>query len=217
VYAPFFQIKNNTFESAFADSAYIAVYSYPDMKLEKVMKDGRTGTVGAYATNNAMSITENGDIYTYSPTAIASGIAPTAKPSGILRIKNGTTEFDPGYFFNIEEVSGGYKIASMLYVGNGKALAQIYSFKNHVAADKWTTRDCRMAVLDLNAKTISYIDDVPLHIGGFQYKSIIEGGNVYAQIKNANGVYIYRIDIAALKAYKGAQIQGKAVMGFFKM
>ena len=217
VYAPFFQIKNSSFESDYADSAYVAIYSYPDFRLEKVIKDSRTGTVGAYATNDALSITENGDIYTYSPTAIASGIAPTSKPSGILRIKSGTSEFDKDYFFNIEDVTGGYKIACMRYAGNGKALAQIYSFKDHVAADKWTARDTRLAVLDLNAKTVTYVDGVPLHTGGIKYKSIIDNGIAYLQVKNADGVYIYKVDIATAKGTKGAQIQGKAVMGFFKM
>ncbi|MBO9640374.1 MAG: DUF4374 domain-containing protein [Siphonobacter aquaeclarae] len=217
LWAPFFQIKNSSFETAYADTAYVAVYSYPGLKLEKVLKDARTGAIGVYAGNDALSLTENGDMYTYSPTAIASGSAPTTKPSAVMRIKNGTTEFDKDYFFNIEEVTGGYKIASMKYVGNGKALAQIYSFKDHTAADKWTTRDVRLAVLDLNAKTVAYVTDVPLHTGGMKYSSIVENGNVYIQIKNNDGVFIYKIDIAAAKGTKGAQVQGKSVMGFFKM
>ena len=217
IYLPFFQIKNNLFESAYADSAYVAVYSYPDFKLQKVFRDARTGPIGAYATNDALSVTENGDMYSYSPTAISSGSVPTTKPSGILRIKNGATEFDPSYFFNIEEATGGYKIACMKYVANGKALAQIYSFKEHTAADKWTTRDTRLAVLDLNAKTVTYVEGAPLHTGGMKYKSITEGNIVYLQVKNSDGVFIYKVDIATAKATKGAQVQGKAVMGFFKM
>lgn len=218
VYAPFFQIKNSSFETEYADSAYVAIFSYPEMTLDKVIKDPRTGTLGAYATNDALQPTENGDLYGYSPAgAIASGMAPTTKPSGIVRIKSGTTEFDLNYFFDIEAITGGYKIASMKYAGNGKALAQIYSFKDHVAADKWTTRDTRLAILDLNEKTVTYVSDVPLHTGGMKYNSIIDGSVAYIQIKNNDGVYIYKVDIATAKGTKGAQVQGKSVMGFFKM
>lgn len=218
MFVPYFHIKNSSFETAFPDSAYVAVFSWPGMTLDKVIKDERTGPIGAYATNDALQLTENNDMYSYSPNAIAAGSVPTAKPSGILRIKSGTTVFDPGYFFNIEAVSGGYKIACMKYAGNGKALAQIYSFKDHVPADKWSNRDCRLAVLDLNAKTITYVTDVPLHTGGnMRYTTIVENGFVYMQVKNNEGIYLYKIDIANAKGFKGAQVQGKSVMALFNL
>ncbi|MES2627569.1 MAG: DUF4374 domain-containing protein [Bacteroidota bacterium] len=220
IFIPFFQIKNNLFESAYTDTAYIAVYSYPDFKLEKVMKDARTGTLAVYASNDAMSVTENGDIYAYSSTALSSGVQPSTKPSGILRIKKGTTEFDQNYFMNIEEITGGYKLNSIKYVGNGKALAQIYSFKTHEKTDLWTGRDCKLAVIDFVAKSVTYVSGVPLHTGsggGLKYKSLVEGDNVYAQISNAEGIYIYRININSATGTKGAHVQGKAVMGMYKM
>lgn len=217
LFAPFFQIKNSSFDTEYADSAYIAVFSYPELKLEKVIKDSRTGTAGAYASNDALLKADNGDMYTYSPTAISSGIAPTAKPSGILRIKNGTTDFDKDYFFNIEAATGGYKIAHMKYVGGNKAIAQIYSFKDHVAGDKWSERDVRLAVIDLIAQTVTYVSDVPLHTGGLHYTSVVENGSVYLKISNAGGIFIYKVDIATAKGVKGAQVKGKAVMGMFKM
>ncbi len=217
LYAPFFQIKNSSFETAYADSAYIAVFNYADMKLEKVIKDSRTGTVGAYATNDGIFQVENGDLYTFSPCAIASGVAPTNKPSAILRIKDGASEFDKDYFFNIEEVTGGYKIAAIQYIGNGKALADIYSFKDHVAADKWTGRDTKSAIIDLNAKTVNYVSGVPLHFTGLHYRNIIEGSIAHVQIKNNDGIFIYQIDLNSATATKGAQVLGKYVMGLFKM
>lgn len=218
LFAPFFTIKNSSFETSFTDSAYITVYSYPGLEFQKVIKDPRTGTIGIYAGNDGIFEVENGDMYTYSTTAQASGIAPSAKPSGILRIKNGTTEFDPSYFFNIEEVTGGYKLAQIKYIGNSKALAQIYSFKDHVPADKWTTRDVRLAIVDLAAKTVNYVSDVPLHTGGMHNKFILEGNTAYLPINvPTQGIYIYKIDLANAKGTKGAQVQGKAVMGMFKL
>ncbi|MGE7773969.1 DUF4374 domain-containing protein [Chitinophaga sp. NPDC101104] len=219
VFAPFFQIKNSGFDTQYADSAYLAIFSYPDLKLEKVIKDERTGTLGRYASNDVLSITESGDVYTYSAAgAIAAGSVPSAKPSGILRIKNGTTDFDKDYFFNIETATGGYKLCGMKYIGGGKALAQIFSFKDHVAGDKWTNRDCRLAIIDLTAKTITNVTDVPLHTGGgLQYGCVIDKGLAYLHVQNADGIYIYKVDLATAKGTKGAKVQGKAVMGLFKM
>lgn len=220
VFAPYFQIKNSGFDTQYADSAYLAIYSYPELKLEKIIKDDRTGTLGRYASNDVLSITENGDVYAYSAAgAIAAGNVPSTKPSGILRIKNGATDFDKDYFFNIETVSGGYKICGMKYIGGGKALAQIFSFKDHVAADKWSNRDCRLVIIDFNAKSITNVDGVPLHTGGsLQYGAVIDKGVAYLQVQNtADGIHIYKVDIATAKGTKGAKVQGKAVMGLFKL
>ncbi len=167
-----------------------------------------------------LAITEGGDAYAYSAAgAIAAGNVPSAKPSGILRIKAGTTEFDKDYFFNIETATGGYKLCGMKYIGGGKALAQIFSFKDHVAADKWTNRDCKLAIIDFNTKAITYVDGVPLHTGGsLQYGCVIDKTTAYLQVQNtADGIHIYKVDLAAAKGTKGAKVQGKAVMGLFKM
>lgn len=217
LWVPYFQISNSAFDSKYRDSAYIAIYSYPGLVLEKIIKDPRTGTIGIYAGNDGIFKVENGDLYTYSTTALASGVLPSTKPSALLRIKSGTTEFDKDYIFNMEEVTGGYKVAQVKYLGNNKALAQIYSFKEHVAADKWTTRDVRLAVIDLVQKSVTYVNNVPLHTGGLHNKMIQEGNDVYVQINNTEGIYIYKIDIANATGTKGAQVKGKTVMGLFKL
>ncbi|WP_298717411.1 DUF4374 domain-containing protein [Chitinophaga sp.] len=219
VFAPFFQIRNSSFDTEYADSAYLAIYSYPELKLEKVIKDDRTGTLGRYASNDVLAITESGDVYTYSAAgAIAAGNVPSSKPSGILRIKNGTTDFDKDYFFNIETATGGYKLCAMKYIGGGKALAQIFSFKDHVAGDKWTNRDCRLAIIDFSTKTITDVAGVPLHTGGsLQYGCVVDKTVAYLQVQNGEGIHMYKVDLATAKGTKGAKVQGKAVMGLFKM
>lgn len=219
VFAPFFQIRNSSFDTEYADSAYLAIYSYPELKLEKVIKDERTGTLGRYASNDVLAITESGDVYTYSAAgAIAAGNVPSAKPSGILRIKNGTSDFDKDYFFNIETATGGYKLCAMKYIGGGKALAQIFSFKDHVAGDKWTNRDCRLAIIDFSTKAITDVAGVPLHTGGsLQYGCVIDKTEAYLQVQNGEGIHMYKVDLATAKGTKGAKVQGKAVMGLFKM
>ena len=51
VFAPYMSIKGccgDSFGTAYPDSSWIAVYSYPKMELEKVIKDNRTSYIGAY-------------------------------------------------------------------------------------------------------------------------------------------------------------------------
>ena len=219
LYASFFQIANSSFASNHTDSAYVAIYSYPGFELQKVIRDNRTGPIGIYYGSSGIFNTENGDLYTVSTTAMASGYSRATRPSGILRIKNGTTEFDANYFFNIEEATGGYKIAFAEYVGNGKILAQIYIFKDHTEADKWTNRDVRLAVVDLNTKSVKYIENVPLHTGGsYKIHNIRDNGSIYVKINSpAEGIYIYKVDIANTTATKGAKVEGAEVVGMYKL
>jgi hypothetical protein len=42
----------------------------------------------------------------------------STKPSAILRIKAGTTEFDKSYYLNFESLSGGLNITNWHYLGN---------------------------------------------------------------------------------------------------
>src|SRR5690606_265865 len=65
VYAPFFCIKDNSFTTEYPNKAWVAVFSYPDMKLEKVFTDERTSYIGQYFINGLGKV-ENGDIYAFS-------------------------------------------------------------------------------------------------------------------------------------------------------
>lgn len=51
LFAPYFSIKaccNDTFGTSYPDSAYIAVFDYPSMELNTVIKDNRTSFIGRY-------------------------------------------------------------------------------------------------------------------------------------------------------------------------
>src|SRR5690606_33650823 len=97
VFAPYMSIKgccDDTFGTQFADSSWIAVFSYPEMELEKVIKDDRTSYIGRYFTSG-LAVDETGDTYAFSAVAATNSAEFTRKnPSAILRINNGTTEFD---------------------------------------------------------------------------------------------------------------------------
>jgi len=124
VFAPYWNIESGrTFRTDFPDSTMIAVYSYPDMKLEKVIRDARTGSIGAYF-RSGIEVDEQGDVYVIG-TKLGpdkSGQFSTKTPVAIMKVKKGTTEYDKSYFFNITEASGGKYIFKKLYLGKGNFL-----------------------------------------------------------------------------------------------
>lgn len=124
VFASYWNIENaRTFRTDFTDSTMIAVYSYPDMKFEKVIRDARTGSIGAYF-RSGLEVDELGDVY-----ALGTKLGPdktgkysTKTPVAFTKIKKGTTEYDKSYFFNITEASGGKYVFQKLYLGKGNFL-----------------------------------------------------------------------------------------------
>ena len=220
LYVPFFQIAASDFSSTQTDSAYVAIYSYPDLEYQGVITDERTGPIGAYAAQGHIWMTESGDIYGASPNSIAAGAAQETRPSGILRIKDGEDVFDEDYFFNVEEAAG-YKLCNTKYLGDNKVLASIFTY-NASLEDKWTRRDVKLAVLDLEAQTVNYIEDVPVHYGGptagFENHLVQDGSTVYIKITSAEGIFIYEVDTENYTATKGAEIKdAAAVYGFFNL
>ncbi len=62
-------------ETPSTDTAYISVFSYPGLAYQSTIKDVRTGPIGYYGGSPGMIQTENGDIYTLSPSAFAAGFS----------------------------------------------------------------------------------------------------------------------------------------------
>lgn len=85
------------FVKKYNDTAYVAVIDLATAKLEKLIKDTRTGSV--FLAYNSFSIDKNGDIY-------VAGLGYTNRPSGVLRIKKGQTDFDASYFFDLDAATG---------------------------------------------------------------------------------------------------------------
>src|SRR5690606_36998949 len=90
VFAPYMSIKgccNDTFGTNYPDSAWIAVFSYPSMELEKVIKDDRASYIGRYFTNGLI-VDEKGDVYAFSPAVATNNSSPTSTtPSAISKSK----------------------------------------------------------------------------------------------------------------------------------
>ncbi len=223
LYIPF-QILDSegNFSTPRADSAYIAVYSYPNVGAtpEKIIKDARTSNIGVNGATTGLIETESGDLYSFSCGAEMAGFYPkSTKPSGILRIKSGETDFDNSYFFDIEAATSGGKLFWFDYVGGNKAIARILTDDT---AGPWAAygRDVfnqKLVIIDLEAKTITDVANVPLHAKRYSSPVLVEDGKVYVSIETADDAFVYQVDIDAATAVKGAEIKGKTIKGFYKL
>ncbi|QNR25286.1 DUF4374 domain-containing protein [Croceimicrobium hydrocarbonivorans] len=223
IFIPFHKLDaKGYFSTPSADSAFIAVYSYPDMgsEPEKIIADPRTSNIGVNGATTGLIETESGDLYSFSCGAEMAGFAPaSSKPSGILRIKANETEFDANYFFDIEAASNGGKLFWFDYLGNGKAIGRILTHDNGGAWGAFGRAEFnqKLVIIDLEAQTLTDVANVPLHAKRYSSPVYVEGNTAYVSIETASEAYVYAVDIANASATRGAKIEGKAIKGFYKL
>ncbi len=218
VYAPYFSIVDRNFGTKYPDSAWIAVFNYADMKLEKVIKDDRTSFIGRYATDG-LAVLENGDVYGFSAAVATNGEAITSKkPSAITRIKAGTTEFDKSYLFDFEAASGGMNITNWKYIGNNtfivhattKAEKGAYTAGSHIGI---------VNVVDKTFKAVSGLPEVSaIKAMSTNNYSPKDGKTGFIGVNLTDGTaYVYKIDAATQTATKGLQVDGGAITSIQKL
>jgi hypothetical protein len=224
LFIPFHKLDvQGNFSTPEPDGALIAVYSYPNVGAtpEKIISDTRTCHIGVNGATEGLITADNGDLYSFSCGAIMAGFSTvSSKPSGILRIKAGTTDFDPNYFFDIEAATNGGKLFWFDYVGEHKAIARILTSDNLAAPWGAYGRDFfnqKLVIIDLENKTITDVANVPLHAKRYTSPVLVEDGKVYVSIETVSDAYVYQVDIASAVGVKGAKIQGKTIKGFYKL
>lgn len=219
VYVTYIQMNPTTYATDFVDTTYVAVYRYPEMTLETVMKDTRTGPAGSWAAFNGLIQTETGDLYTMSNTSMANGFSKGGKNAAFQRIQAGATTFDPTYFYDFEAQTGGLKPAHIKYIGNGLLFAEVSTLQPQTAAHRWSDAKLKCSIIDLYNQTSRDIAEIPLHNGGGgrRFTALVEGGVVYYPVSTEQGTYVYRIDPLTATAEKGAKVSATFVGGFFKL
>jgi len=192
------------------DKTYVAVYSYPDFKLEKVIEDERTGPAGAFGTRSGVFATESGDVYTISHSGY--GYSQRTKEPAILKIAAGTTVFDNNYLFKTADVANGGRVVHAIYVGNNKLFATV---STGTQATQWADENLKFAIVDLAAKTITAVKDSPTFSGngGRSFAAFHSNGKAYAAATVNNVLNIYEVDLSNATIRKGAQVNATFVGG----
>ncbi len=220
LYVSFYPLHGTSWKTPLTDTAYVSVYSYPELNYIKTFKDHRTSNIGYYGGQPCIVTAENGDHYTISSSSFMAGFTQVTKPSGILKINAGQDTFDSDYFFNVEDTYG-YKILTGTYAGNGKMIARVIDASSDTDISvQWAAFGnfavFKLAVIDLEAKTLTEISDIPVHHGQYQTPFYKENGKVYMSIRSVAGTYVYQIDAETATAKKGAMIDGIELQGIFR-
>ncbi|ACF13465.1 conserved hypothetical lipoprotein [Chloroherpeton thalassium ATCC 35110] len=151
------------------DSAYVAIINITTNEVEKVITDVRATAIGPYLHSTAF-MDEDENIYFYS-----SGVwgYQDGAEDGFLRIKAGETEWDPDYYFSIEDTylpdvtdnQGSYAVC-LQYGGDDIVYTsiQIPAYQTGTDPDYVNDRDFQPFKLDLSQKTAEKID-LPLTAG----------------------------------------------------
>lgn len=205
------------FSTPSTDTAFVAVYSYPELAFEKYIKDTRLGPLGIYGNANGLIETESGDLYGFSAASYASGFTTQDKNSGIIRIKAGETEFDQDYLFDFESATGN-KLAFFEYIGNGKAIGRMIVEDT----DLWGVFNvvnpiCKLVIIDLEGKTATEVANVPLHGGQYDTPVLVEDGKVYMNITTPTDAHIYEIDPTTATGTKGAEVKAVEAKAIFRV
>ncbi|MFR9166784.1 MAG: hypothetical protein ACLVKO_11405 [Dysgonomonas sp.] len=216
-----FYLSNETVKPSvtrYIDKIYVAVYSYPELELIKMMEDDRAPIAGSWNAYNGIFKTETGDLYTFSNTSIANGFSQNSdKKATFLRIPKGTTDFD-SYSFDVETAAGGFKPIHMQYVGNGKFFSQVTTMKSGEMT-RWRDINLKCAIIDVNKKTVTYIPQIPVHDGdgGQRMSGIQEGNYFYYPMATDGAIYFYKVDVNNATAERGAKVESNFVSGSFKL
>ena len=220
VFAPYMSIKgccNDGFGTAYPDSSWIAVYSYPEMKLEQVIKDDRTSYIGRYFVDG-MALDEKGDLYAFSSSVASNkNVITTTKPSAIVRINNGTTAYDQSYYLNVEAISEGKNITDWLYVGQGNFVVLMTT-----KAQKGTyTTGTHFGIVNVYSKTFKSIVGVPNatdinKVSATNYSNQKGVGYFGITLKNGDS-YVYKIDAVAATAMQGLKVEGGSIAAITRL
>jgi len=221
LYVSFYTLNGESWETPNTDTAYVSIYSYPELEFIKTIKDARTGPIGYYGAQPCIITDEKGDHYTLSSGAYSAGFTQVTKESAILRISAGAEEFDANYYFNVEE--SGYRITSAIYVANGIAVANVISKEIDKTAgqqSQWglfseSTPLLNTAIINLYDQSITIVNDVPLHGGQYQTPFLLENGMVYISVNNGTDTHVYQVDANNASARKGAKLIGNQFQGLY--
>lgn len=218
IYVTYFHMSLTDWSTQYTDTTYVAVYDYPEMKLNKIMKDTRTGPAGSWYAHNGIFKDELGDMYLMSNSSFTNGYSQSTKNAAFVRIPAGSTEFDD-YFFDFEGGTGGLKPAHIKYLGNGLVFAEVCTLAPQTINDRWSDKSLKCCIIDIYNKTVKDIEGIPLHsgMGGRRFPVLQDGGYIYLPVTTDHGNYIFRVDPRNATAEWGAKVSASFVGGLFKL
>jgi hypothetical protein len=204
IYIPFVETDGDW--AHLHNKAFVALFDATTMAFVKKIETPFTACL-ASGFNPSYAVSEAGDLYIASSNTNAYG-GNEELPSGVVRIKAGTTDFDTDYFFDVTDITGSHSLG-MLYLGNNKAVVQVLNAEALNAEEDYYVE---YHLADLATKTMQKLD-IPTSRGGYyglrRSMDVLGNGNAVILSNHAegNGLFIYNPTTNAVTpgtVYEGA-------------
>lgn len=198
------------------DKVFIAVIDRTTDTFVKLISDDRSsqmwnGGTDASFTANSLIKDASGDIYVM-------GYANKGKPSGVLRIKNNETTFDPTYFFNLTTTTGGPCIG-LFHFGHNQTFTVSYTVASSYPFDSGSPAG-QYHKIDLVNKTASgnISSTLPLLKGNKAFMTKWDDDKIYLNVTGTasqNSIYSYQLNNGTVK--KEFDLSSGSCNGFTKL
>lgn len=202
----------------YPDECWVAIFDDESLKGKKLIKTEKISyACGRQKSQYYQTIWEadNGDIYVFSPSyakTMADVRQKTILDAGVVRIKSGTEEFDPNYYYSIEAQSGGCSFLRTWYIGDDDFLLLMYD--RPLSETGFVAN--QLALFNVSTGKLTYVEGLPSNdkITGFGYAPYCENGYAYVAVTTSDDYpAIYRVDPSTATARRGLEIQATQVSG----
>ncbi len=193
------------------NKSYLAVLDFPSLEnLQQTSEDDRSAPIGALRNGYFANFAEGGNTYILTHP-IPLGANKPDVPTGFFRVKDGSNQIDPDYFFDVSALRDGDQQLGVAYLGNGKALLiSAHDTKTNVKEwnDWWYAAMWQYLVVDVNTQKVVNVLDFPLL--GNSRSAVVHNGKAYIAVNDpsADAVYIWEYDSNTNQLTRGAKVDG---------
>lgn len=215
------KLKLGTEDTAYPDSVWVASFD-KDLNVTKLYGDDRISyAAGRHRSGfrNMIGSDDNDNVYVFSPSVDDR----STKPAGVIRIPSGAAEFDPDYYWNLEEevaktgADPEIKFKDMYHITGDYFVLQ-YMRPGTTETDGTTTQNA-MAIVNVAEKTFKWVEGLPDYNNNPEFGSpMSEDGLFYTPVTEKDKApAIYIIDPVTATATKGITINAASVSGIGKL
>lgn len=202
----------------YPDECWVAIFDDETLSSKKLIRTDKISyACGRNKSQYYQTIwaADNGDIYVFSPSyakTMKDVRQKTTLDAGVVRIKAGTQEFDPNYYYNIESQTDGKSFLRCWHIADDYFLMLMYD--RPLTESGFTAN--QLAVFKGETGQLTYVDGMPEteKISSFGNAIYNENGKVYVTVTTTDGYpSIYVIDPTTATASKGVTVEATQING----